>query len=70
MTESGTIYHRIVGIGISKYIQYNCRGWINISHNILNLRIRMRSSNLLLSFHIIGFKAVGITDFQDTEMIN
>lgn len=30
----------------------------------------MRSSNLLLSFHIIGFKAVGITDFQDTEMIN
>lgn len=39
-------------------------------YNISDLRITMRSSNLHLSFHIGGFKSVGITEFQDIQMIH
>lgn len=39
-------------------------------YNISNLWITLRSSNLHLSFHIDGFKAVVITEFQDIEIIN
>lgn len=39
-------------------------------YNISNLRIAISCSNLHLSFHIEGFKAGGITEFQDIEMIN